>query len=116
MPLLSGLTGELPAGRVQSASLDVYFGDDPIGTPNPWYGTAAFKVSGSVGDVPFAISAPGNPAGPALTTFNKGDTTFADPWQFKGVFAAPSGDYAVVAFTVLVGGHPASGTLLFRAQ
>jgi hypothetical protein len=116
VPLLSGLTGELPAGQVQSAKLDVDFDDYPIGTPSQWYGTAAFSVSGNVGGVPFAITAPGDPAGPAVTRFNKGDTTFADPWQFKGAFAGPGGDYAVVAFTVLVGGHPAAGTLLFRAQ
>jgi hypothetical protein len=115
VPLFPSLTGELPAGRVQSAGLDVYFGDNPIGTPNPWYGTAAFSVSGNVGEVPFAISASDNPAGPAVATFNKGTPTFGGT-GFQGALAAPGGDYAVISFTVLVGGRPAAGSLLFRAQ
>jgi hypothetical protein len=115
VPQLSGLTGELPAGRVQSASLDVYFGDYPIGTPSEWYGSVAFSVSGSVGGVPFAISAPGNPAGPAVAIFNKARPAFGGT-EFQGVLAAPTGDYAVVAFTAHPGAQAASGTLLFRAQ
>jgi hypothetical protein len=115
VPLFSGVAGELPAGRVQSAGLDVYFGDYPVGRPSTWYGTAAFTVSGSAGGVPFAISAPWDPAGPAVAMFTQGTPTFGG-MGFQGVLAAPGGDYAVVSFTVLVGGYPAGGSLLFRAQ
>ena len=118
VPLLAGATGELPAGRVQAASLDVYFGEDPIGNPSQTTGTATFSLSGSVGGVPFAINQLGDPGVPVPVRFNRGDTLFIDQdhYRFRGAFAAPTGDYAVVGFTVRVAGLPTGGTLLFRAQ
>ena len=117
VPLLSDTTGELPAGRVQTANLDVHFGADTMGIPGQWDSLATFSASGSVEGVPFIVSVPGAPDAPVVIGFRNGDTTFTSNDQYiRGVFAAPSADYAVVAFTARVGGRPASGTLLFRAQ
>jgi hypothetical protein len=118
VPLLADVPGELPAGSVQAASLEVYFGQELIGVPSQSTGTATFSLSGSVGGVPFAITRPGDPTAPARIRFSNGDTTFTDldSYRFWGAFAAPTGEYAVVSFAVRVGGLPAGGTLLFRAQ
>jgi len=115
VPLLADATGELPAGSVQAASLDADFGADMLGQRT---GTATFSLSGSVGGIPFAINPPTYPTTPDAVQFSNGSITFTDGNHnlFRGAFAAPTGEYAVVSFAVRVGGLPAGGTLLFRAQ
>lgn len=115
VPQMDGATGaELAPGTVQSASLDIHFGEFPVGSLNPNYGTASFSVTGNVGGVPFALGAPGG-NGAATTTYNIYSGAF-DGIGFNGVLAAPSGNEAVVQFNVKLGNRPAIGTLLFRAQ
>jgi hypothetical protein len=115
VPLLANATGELPAGSVQAASLDVDFG---VGMLGQWNGTATFTLSGSVGGIPFAINSPGDSFTPEPVEFSNDSITFTDRnhGRFRGAFAAPTGDYAVVSFAMRVGGLPAGGALLFRAQ
>lgn len=118
VPELAGAApgASLQPGTVQAASLDVNFGESPLGTPNPFGGTVQFRVSGSVGGVPFSVGAAGtNGTVPAETSVGSGQASFFTS-QFTGAFAAPGGNDVVVWYTTDAGKARVMGTLLFRAQ
>jgi hypothetical protein len=103
-------------GKVQSASLDINFGENPIGTPNARDGTAKLRVDGMLGDVPFAVASAYNGALPSEALFSRYSSMFIIH-NFEGALAAPNGDYATVRFTTRAkNGVPVSGALLFRAE
>lgn len=106
----------LPQGVVQSASLDINFGENPIGTGNPWYGTATLRLSGSIGGIPFSIGAPDSVIPGDAMYYRDGGAFSSNGMGYQGVLAAPSGNYAVVRFTAAASSVPVTGTLLFRAQ
>lgn len=118
VPELAGAApgGSLQPGTVQAASLDVNFGESPLGTPNPFAGTVQFRVSGSVSGVPFSVGAAGtNGTVPAEASVGSGQAFFFTN-QFTGAFAAPGGNDVVVWYTTDAGKARVMGTLLFRAQ
>lgn len=103
-------------GKVQSASLDVNFGEYPAGTPHEWYGTASLRVTGSLGDTPFTVASWSNPAAPLDTMlYKEAGGNFVNP-VYEGALAGPGSEYAVVRITAVAGTVPVTGTLLFRAQ
>lgn len=108
-----GNDSAMAPGQVTSATLQIRYGEYPLGTPSPFYGTVFLSVAGNVGGVPFVLTAPANSSAPAAgrvdgPTF-RGDT-------YEGAVAAPAGDYAAVRFTAAAGLAPVGGTLLFRRR
>lgn len=104
----------VPPGQVTSATLQIRYGEYPLGTPSPFYGTPMLTVAGSVAGLPFILTGdPANPSTPrtgrSLGPVFSGDT-------FEGAVAAPTGEYAAVRFTASVGSTPVNGTLLFRRR
>lgn len=106
-----------PQGQVTTASLEINFGEYPLGTPSPYYGTALLNVTGMIGGVPFGVYKPGlDTSAPSETRFARDGGSFGPEGQFVGAMAAPFGEYVVVRYTAVAGFIPVIGTLLFRAQ
>jgi hypothetical protein len=111
--------GVLPQGQVTSATLDINFGDYPIGTPNPYFGTALLNVAGILEGVPFNVYKQGSStAVPIETKLIRDGARMINPGPFEGALAAPNGEYAVVRYFARATGPNSQiiGTLLFRAQ
>jgi hypothetical protein len=108
-------TAGLVLGKVQSASLDINFGEYPVGTSSPYYGTASLRVTGSAAGIPFSIASVSDNSLPSDSIFARDGARFGD-FTYSGALAAPRGDYATVRFQATAGPVPVTGTLLFRAQ
>lgn len=103
----------VPPGIISGAELEIVFGQHPVGTPNPWYGTAIFRAQGTIDGQTFWVGV-GEDQRQAMTglfygeVFNAGSAT--------GAISGPDGEFAVVSYSASIGIIPLQGTLLFKRQ
>ena len=105
--------GVLP-GQVSTATLTITFGQYPVGTPSPYYGTAQLIVQGNMGGHAFSLSSDGTATGQPLDARLYGQSFGGN--QFSGALSAPGGDYVAVTFGASIGEVPLDGSLLFRKR
>jgi hypothetical protein len=77
--------GTAALGKVSSAGLEINFGEYPVGTTSPYYGTARVNVSGTVSGIPFSVG------GPHDSRFFGDGGTFGNGFTIQGAVAAPRG-------------------------
>jgi len=108
---------ELPPGQVTSATLDINFGEFPLGTANPWYGSVRYSIEGSVAGASFVISNPVDSTG-AISDgiYYRGGGTFNGSGFVEGAVSGPDAEFAVVRYRSRIGSAPVQGVLLLRAQ
>lgn len=109
-----GSGAEIPPGTVTGATLQITYGEYPLGTPNQFYGTALLHVTGTVGDVAFSVTGDLNNPSVPLDGRALGEAFAGN--GFAGAVSAPSGDYAAVEFQTGAGSLPVNGTLLFKKR
>jgi hypothetical protein len=102
---------EAAPGQVTSATLDINFGESPIGTPNPFAGTARMSIQGTVAG--FGFSAGADPNG---TPF---DMVYGPGVGYFGGIGAVTGanaEFAVIKYRSSIGTAPVQGAVLLQAQ
>lgn len=109
-----GVSSEVPPGSVDSATLQITYGEHPLGSPSAFYGTALLHVAGSVGGFPFVMTGDSN--NPSVPLEGLVLREIISGSNFSGAVSAPGGEYAAVEFNPGVGTTPAAGALLFRRR
>ncbi|MCV2357488.1 hypothetical protein LNV08_00705 [Paucibacter sp. TC2R-5] len=105
---------QIPPGIVSSAQLEIVFGQNPVGTFSPWYGTALFRAEGSVAGQSFLLGE-GSDRRQALSGLFYGEGFNAGS-GVTGAISGPDGEYAVVSYSANIATLPLYGTLLFKRQ
>ncbi|MFY7866874.1 hypothetical protein [Roseateles sp.] len=113
--MLARGTGEaqVPPGTISSAELEIVFGQHPVGTFSPWYGTAIFRAEGSIAGLPFFVGE-GTDRRQAMSGIFYGEGFNAG--SAVGAISGPDGEYAVVNYSSGINFIPLFGTLLFKRQ
>lgn len=112
---LGGSGSEVPPGKVSAATFSMTYGQHPLGTSNPSYGTSQLSVSGTIGGLPFTVGNPANSTLP-LAGQSDGERFFGESFLYSGAVSAPNGDYAAVSFSASAAGMPVNGVLLFKKR
>jgi hypothetical protein len=102
---------EAAPGQVTSATLDINFGENPIGTPNPFAGTARISIQGTVAGLNF--SAGSDPNGTPV------DMVYGPSTGYFGGIGAVTGanaEFAVIKYQSSIGTAPIQGAVLLQAQ
>jgi len=108
---------ELPPGHVTNATLDINFGEFPLGTASQWYGSVRYSIEGSVAGANFGISNPLDSTG-AISDgiYYRGGATFNGSGFVEGAVSGPNAEFAVVRYQSRIGSAPVQGVLFLQAQ
>ena len=102
-------------GQISNATVDIYFGENPPGTANPWYGSVLYSIQGTVGGTQFTLTNPRDSTGGVspLTYFRDG-AAFSGS-EVEGAVSGANAQFAVLRFQFGIGGVPIQGVLLLQA-
>src|SRR5438309_1107000 len=106
---------ELPPGQVTNATLDINFGEFPLGTASPWYGSLRYSIEGSVAGANFGISNPLDSTGTISDgIYYRGGGTFGSSGFVDGAVSGPNAEFAIVRYQSRIGSAHVQGALLLR--
>lgn len=110
-------------GTVTTAILDVNYGENPIGTPNPNFGTVHLQVNGVINGVPFVLQGIPGQSTPVnnsylgtLSRLAGGRLIFSGSPAVQAALGGTNAEYAVITFTTVILGQNAVGSILLKAQ
>lgn len=108
---------ELPPGHVINATLDINFGEFPLGTASQWYGSVRYSIEGSVAGANFGISNPLDSTG-AISDgiYYRGGGTFGSSGFVEGAVSGPNAEFAVARYQSRIGSAHVQGVLFLQAQ
>jgi len=101
---------EFAPGQVTSATLDVNFGEFPLGTPSPFYGSARISIQGTIAGLDFTAGLDPNGT-PVDILYSRDNGTFGE-----GAVSGPNTEFAVFRFQTSIGSAPVQGAVLLKAQ
>src|SRR5216117_3565928 len=100
-----------------NATLDINFGEFPLGTASQWYGSVRYSIEGSVAGANFGISNPLDSTG-AISDgiYYRGEGSFGSSGFVEGAVSGPNAEFAVVRYQSGIGSALVQGVLLLQAQ